>query len=153
VSPFADAAAVKQVEVAGDALSTALRLLAAIRANTIPALTRSDAPGDADDEDQVRFRKAIAARWENVKPTLDKFLDAWKEAEPYLSDDANNVLEEISKLQASIAWAQLTQTEAPPGRAPAELFTEGFGAAPQKEIDRLRAEARRLLRPYAQFSR
>jgi len=143
--------AVKQAEVAGEALSTALRLLAAVRANTNAALTRSDALGDADQDVHVRFRKAIAARWENVKPALDRFLDAWNKAEPYVSDDASKVFEEISKLQESIAWAQLTHTEAPPGRAPAELFTEGFGAAPQTEIDRLRADARRLLRPYAQF--
>lgn len=149
----AERRAVKEAEVAGEALSTALRLLAAVRANTNPALTRSDALSDADQDAHARFREAIATRLENVKPTLDRFLDAWNKAEPYVSDDASKVLEEISRLQESIAWAQLTHTEAPPGRAPADLFTEGFGAAPQKEIDRLRAEARRLLRPYAQFRR
>lgn len=138
-------------EVVGKALSATLHMLDELRVSTVPTLTHSDAPSDASQDAEERWRTTVAARLERVKPTVDRFLDASNMAEPYISDDASELLGEIKKLQKSITWAQVTCIEAPPGRVPANVHIEGFGAAPQKEIDRLRVEARRLVRPRAEF--
>jgi hypothetical protein len=140
----------KQAEVAGEVLATTLRFLSDVKANTSMAIRTTDAAGEAGQAEHERFALAIESRWTQLRPTHDRFMEAWAKAETYLSDEVNKVLERISDEQRSIWSAQVTSIGLPRGSA-REIWADGFGSAPQTRLDELRDEVRKLLRPIAQL--
>jgi hypothetical protein len=135
----------KRADVAAEVLVSTLRFLTTLSSLTSTIVTSS---GQKDDSG---LPVEVARRYDAAASAAGDFIKAWELAETYLPDEVALLLERAWDARAEIMSSQITYFSMPPPHG-AEAHKRGFGAVPDQQLDALRAEARRLLRPLAQHA-
>ena len=93
------------------------------------------------------------ASLDEVTPSV---MSAWEQAEVYLPESVDELMESVHKTANDIRWSQLFCAAAPEREIGKPSYVaahkDGFGSGAKKRVVELRAEARRILRPLAQLA-